>query len=113
MAERVAIRVNDHDVEDHAGKQLLHAIMDAGIPIATACGGQGSCHLCRVLIRDGHDRLPQPNAIERKALGNVLIAQGMRLACQIRLAQPLTLEVPAPRQRRGRSVAAKTKKRAR
>lgn len=98
------IRINEREVDARAGSKLLHAIMDAGIPIETACGGKGACHLCRVTITDGTDELPAPNAIEKRALGNVLIAQKMRLACQIFLDKTLSVEVPKPRERKRRGM---------
>jgi ferredoxin len=98
----VTIRINDSDVSTQVGFSLLRAIMDAGIPIDTACGGQARCHLCRVTITDGRDRLEVANAIEHKALGNVLIAQGMRLACQVEVTGALAVTVPEPRPKRRR-----------
>jgi ferredoxin len=99
---RIKITINDRDIAAVAGQTLLQAILDAEIPIDTACGGQARCHLCRVTITEGRENLPKANAIEYKALGNVLIAQGMRLACQIEVAQSLSVTVPEPRPRRRR-----------
>ncbi len=98
----VTIRVNDRDVTTRSGTTILLAVMDAGIPIDTACGGQARCHLCRVTITEGREQLPKANEIEYKALGNVLVAQGMRLACQVEIHGPLSVTVPEPRPKRRR-----------
>jgi ferredoxin len=99
---QIKITINDRDIAAVAGQTLLQVILDAEIPIDTACGGQARCHLCRVTITEGRENLPKASAIEYKALGNVLIAQGMRLACQTEVAQSLSVTVPEPRPRRRR-----------
>ena len=100
MSERVSIAVNGQRLEADVGTKLLGAIMQNNIPIETACGGKGACHLCRVTITQGKEALPAPNATEKRALGNGLIAQGMRLACQILLQCSIEVVVPVPRPRR-------------
>jgi adenylate cyclase len=100
VSEPTFLRINDQSVPAPRGRKLLHVILDAGIPIATACGGAGRCHLCRVRIIDGLATLPPANATEKQALGNVLVAQGWRLACQTLVAEPLAVSVPVPRERR-------------
>lgn len=93
-ANLVSIRVDDKPIDVERGKTLLNAILNAHIVIETACGGQGTCHLCRLTVVGGQQNLPPASTIERRALGNVLIAQGMRLACQIRVDSPLEVKLP-------------------
>jgi ferredoxin len=92
---------------------VLNAIMKEGLLIRTACGGKGSCHLCRVTVEEGAQLLPEPEAWEVKALGNVLIAQGMRLSCQIKPVQGLVVHLPpfeSPEERRERIKKARQRK---
>ncbi len=62
---------------------LLMLALDHGISIATACGGQGSCHLCNVQILEGMAGLNPPEddelAMLQGAQGNIRV---LRLACQ-------------------------------
>ena len=88
------VTVGDRTVSLPAGRVLLHGLLQHGVLVQTACGGKGTCHLCKVKVLKGAESLPAPNAIEKKALGNVLIASGMRLSCQIEVKGPLALELP-------------------
>ena len=96
----IEITVNNTSVAAEKGKSLLRAILKAKLPIATSCGGQGSCHLCRLTILQSDQELSQPNEIEMKALGNVCIQSGMRLACQITVNAPMQVDVPPLRKKR-------------
>ncbi len=66
-----------------------------GVPIATACIGNGTCGLCRVKIVDGEDNLTPFNAAERRHMGNVYYLTKVRLACQACVfGGDVTVEVP-------------------
>lgn len=92
--------VNRQKVSTKKNVTLLEAILKAKLPIATSCGGQGACHLCRLSILKSDTPLPPPNDIEKKALGNVCLHAGMRLACQIKVEAPLSVEVPRLRKKK-------------
>ena len=102
MQEPIQITVNNKTLPAQKGKSLLNAILKAKHPIATSCGGQGSCHLCRLTILESDIALPPANDTEMKALGNVCIQAGMRLACQVMVNAPLVVDVPPPRKKRKR-----------
>ncbi|MBI3178311.1 MAG: (2Fe-2S)-binding protein [Deltaproteobacteria bacterium] len=93
MAGEIVVTVDGQELACTEGRPLLNAIVNAGLLIDTACGGQGICHLCRVTVESGRASLPPANAIEKRALGNVLIAQGMRLSCQILVRAPLRVRI--------------------
>ena len=65
------------------GATVLETLRDNGIPHASVCGGRARCTTCRVLVTKGIDRLPEPTALEAKALARIGAARGVRLACQI------------------------------
>jgi adenylate cyclase len=65
------------------GATVLETLRDNGIPHASVCGGRARCTTCRVLVTKGFDRLPEPTALEAKALARIGAARGVRLACQI------------------------------
>ncbi len=71
-------------VRSAPGATLLETSRAAGVPHAAACGGRGRCTTCRVLVTEGSDRLPPPNATERAALDRIAAPPGVRLACQVR-----------------------------
>lgn len=111
--EIVTILIDGRPVEAAQGTPLLNAILNAGLLVATACGGQGSCHLCRVTLVQGTPRTPAANAVEKRALGNVLLQQGMRLACQLPVEAGMQVRLPvieSPAARRARILQARARK---
>jgi len=83
-----------------AGRPLLNALSDHGLPVRICCGKTGGCHACRVVVADAWSgRLAAPTAEEVRALASIGGACGRsRLACQI-VANNSTdgLEVAIPR----------------
>lgn len=49
-------------------------------PIASSCGGGGTCGLCKVTFTNAE--LPQPTAAEKVMLSDAELSSGLRLACQ-------------------------------
>lgn len=73
------------------GTNVVEAAARAGIPMNTVCGGQGTCGKCRVRVVDG---ACEPTGAERALLSQADIIDGVRLACQTCICEPLTIEVP-------------------
>jgi adenylate cyclase len=66
------------------GATALEALRDAGVAMASVCGGHGRCTTCRLHCGSGLDHLEAPGQIEAAALKSIQAPRGMRLACQIR-----------------------------
>ncbi|MFX1558464.1 MAG: ASKHA domain-containing protein [Promethearchaeota archaeon] len=64
------------------GKSFYHILLDAGVRIASLCGGIGSCGKCKVLIQRGLNYLNPPTETELKFLNRNEVKDGWRLACQ-------------------------------
>ena len=77
-------------VRAEIGQHLLEVCQDAGIHIPSACAGAGTCGLCktRVLVGGG-EAGPQ----ELAHLSRREAARGGRLACQVRVLGPMSIEV--------------------
>ena len=75
---------NGRSVRVPPGATALEALRDAGIPMASVCGGHGRCTTCRLHCGSGLDQLAAPGQIEAAALKSIQAPRGMRLACQIR-----------------------------
>ena len=108
----VTITIDGKGVECPAGSTLLEVILNSGFKIATACGGNGTCHLCRVTVVEGKQNTCPPSPKEARILGNILVDAGIRLSCQIKISQPFAIRLPkyeSPQQRRRRKQRAKLK----
>jgi adenylate cyclase len=73
------------------GLTVLEASRRAGIPHASICGGRGRCSTCRVRIASGLDHLPPASVDELRLLRRVGAALNVRLACQLRPAQDVSV----------------------
>jgi adenylate cyclase len=89
---RVRVRYPDGTtVAISPGTSLLEASRTAGIPHAAVCGGRGRCSTCRVRVGGGAGHLPPPSPGEARVLARLGLAEGVRLACQLRPARDLAV----------------------
>lgn len=92
-AEALAVTVNDTTtLEASRGDRLLGVLQGAGIGIPAACGGSGTCGLCRVTVEG--DGAGQPQATEKGVLSASERKAHLRLACQTVLRGPCSVTVP-------------------
>ncbi|MEW5961406.1 MAG: ASKHA domain-containing protein [Chloroflexota bacterium] len=79
-------------VEVAAGASLLEAAQQAGLNLASACGGVGNCGQCRVGVLAG--QVSPPAAAETFILTDLELERGQRLACTTHLHSPVKVHVP-------------------
>jgi len=72
------------------GGTLLSTLAEESLLIPSACGGKGTCGLCKVTVLGAGEALP----VERSHLTRREAEQGTRLACQVKVKGDLKLEVP-------------------
>jgi len=70
---------------------LLEAAAQAGLILQTPCGGTGKCGKCKVRITNGNCK---PSSTCLAVLGKENIEKGFRLACQAKVGEDLTIEIP-------------------
>jgi len=77
-------------VSAQIGQHLLEVCLDAGIQLPGACGGTGTCGLCKArVLSGGGEAGPQELAL----LNRREARRGTRLACQVRVLGPMSIEV--------------------
>lgn len=90
----VQIGINDDPakrIEAAPGNKLLGALANQGIFLSSACGGGGTCGLCKCRVLDGGgDVLPT----EEEKLTRQEIREGWRLSCQVAVKQDMKVQVP-------------------
>ncbi|MGE4583552.1 MAG: 2Fe-2S iron-sulfur cluster binding domain-containing protein [Sphaerochaeta sp.] len=89
----VKISINDgaKELEVQGGQPLLKALNQEGVFIPSACGGRGSCGLCKVKVVNGGTEylpteLPWISEEEKK--------QNIRLSCQFKVKQDVAITIP-------------------
>ncbi len=88
----VKIRINEEkDIAVEGGRPLLSSLMEEKIFIPSACGGRGSCGLCKVKVTsDVGEHLPTelPWLSEDERKDNV------RLSCQLKVKKDISIQIP-------------------
>jgi Na+-transporting NADH:ubiquinone oxidoreductase subunit F len=89
----VTIDVNDGKkaVTTEPGQSLLSALVGAHVFVPSACGGGGTCGMCKCKVtKGGGDIL----ATELGFIKKPDRREGTRLACQVKLREDMEIEVP-------------------
>ncbi|HPY45779.1 MAG TPA: 2Fe-2S iron-sulfur cluster binding domain-containing protein [Sphaerochaeta sp.] len=89
----VKVDINDgtRELEVKGGMPLLSTLTSQGVFIPSACGGRGSCGLCKVQVLSGvGDYLPT----ELPFISKEEQAQNIRLSCQIKVKQNIAIKIP-------------------
>ena len=91
----VTIVINDDPAKalrTSAGGTLLGTLAANKIFIPSACGGKGTCGVCTVTVTDGGGAMLPT---ERGHISRGAAREGVRLSCQVKVKQDMTIEVPA------------------
>jgi adenylate cyclase len=74
--------IGDRSVLIREGQSVLHASLAAGIHHYHACGGNGRCSTCRVLVKEGQEYLTPFTEEETLLRRTIPLPDDVRLACQ-------------------------------
>ena len=88
----VKIRINgEKTIEVAAGSTLLSTLSEQKIFLPSACGGGGTCAMCKCQVMEGGGEILPTEApyFSRKA-----IAENWRLGCQVKVRQDMDIKVP-------------------
>lgn len=88
---QVDINEGGRILEVEGGQTLLSTLYSEEIFIPSACGGRGSCGYCKVTVTDGGGPvLPT----EMTSLTRGEVRQNIRLACQVKIRNNISLRIP-------------------
>ena len=88
----VTIAINDKKfIETPIGGKLLNALGDAKIFVSSACGGGGTCGVCRVKVFEGGGVILPT---ETSHINKREAREGYRLSCQVAVKQNMKIEIP-------------------
>lgn len=73
------------------GGTLLNTLANQKIFIPSACGGKGSCGVCKVVVKEGGGSLLPT---EQTHINRGMAKKGYRLACQVKVKQDMKIELP-------------------
>jgi Na+-transporting NADH:ubiquinone oxidoreductase subunit F len=86
------LTINDKKkVTVEGGSSLLSSLSSQKIFIPSACGGKGTCGLCKLKVLDGAGPLLPT---EEPFLNKDEIKENVRLSCQVKVRRDLKIEIP-------------------
>ena len=91
MLEKDGSVVNEKGFTVPTGVSAFDAASWNGIAIDSTCGGYGTCKKCRIKVTTGD---VEPSKLDYRAFTESEIKEGWRLACLVRAAKDVTLDVP-------------------
>ncbi|MBI1846631.1 MAG: DUF4445 domain-containing protein [Candidatus Rokubacteria bacterium] len=105
MAVALTILIDQHDPRPRRalsvapGTTILKSAHEAGIDVTATCGGRGRCTSCRVKYVAG--TIPPPTIADEVQLGDDLVREGYRLACQCPVTDAVTVQLAPPLEEAG------------
>lgn len=88
---KLIINKGAREEEVEGGETLLGSLNRAGVFIPSACGGQGSCGMCKLKVTAG---APPVLPTEEPHLSPQEIKDNIRLCCQLKVHEDMELEIP-------------------
>jgi len=88
---KLIINKGAREEEVEGGDTLLGSLNSVEVFIPSACGGQGSCGLCKLKVTGGG---PPLLPTEEPHLNKEEIADNVRLCCQLKVHEDMELEIP-------------------
>ena len=88
------ITINDDknkSLKTNVGSNLLSTLAQSEIYIPSACGGKGTCGTCKVTVKKGGGAILP---IEKTLINRKEARNGVRLACQVKVKQDISIEIP-------------------
>ena len=87
----VTLKVNDKEFTVEPGQTILSALSNQGVYLPSACGGQGTCGLCKCQVLEGAGSIlpTEKGYFTRKEE-----LENWRLGCQVKIRNDMTLKVP-------------------
>jgi Na+-transporting NADH:ubiquinone oxidoreductase subunit F len=82
----------DKAITTASGSTLLNTLADNQIFIPSACGGQGTCGVCRVKVNEGGGSILPT---EKGHINRGEAREGCRLSCQVKVKHDMEIEIPA------------------
>ncbi|RXS41950.1 2Fe-2S iron-sulfur cluster binding domain-containing protein [Idiomarina sp. 29L] len=79
------------DFNPRRKKTWLEQFQQQGHPVASSCGGGGTCGLCKVTLKG--DNLPKPTDSENALLNRDELNAGVRLSCQHKVSTAYNVEL--------------------
>lgn len=90
---KIKFAKNYDPIEVKPEETLMHQLRDAGLPVASSCGGFGICGKCRVKVIMGKENLTPMSDDEKNCLtNNIGNPEEVRLSCQVEVSGEILID---------------------
>ncbi len=89
---KISFLKNRSPIEVARGAELMKALLDAGIPVASSCSGDGVCAKCKIITVEGLDQLSPENETEQFLKMKHKLATNIRISCQTFVHGDITID---------------------
>lgn len=77
-------------VEQNAN--LMKSLLDADLPVASSCDGEGVCAKCKIKVLSGNEKLKSPNEVEAFLIESNNISKEFRISCQVSVCNDISVD---------------------
>lgn len=74
------------------GSTLMQSLQEAGVPVASSCGGEGICGKCVLKVTAGAENLSPPTDDEKFLREKDGLAADVRVSCQAQVLGDVTVD---------------------
>jgi 2Fe-2S ferredoxin len=85
---KITVPQKQMTIDVESGSNLMNSLLEAGLPVASSCHGDGICSMCRMKIDGAVD---SPTDFESETLRRNKCAEGERLSCQVAVTADITV----------------------
>ncbi|NUN07422.1 MAG: (2Fe-2S)-binding protein [Bdellovibrio sp.] len=78
----ISFKKNHVSFEVAPGANLMKSLLEAGLPVASSCDGDGVCAKCKIQILEGAENLSAENDTEQFLKEKNNLAKNIRISCQ-------------------------------
>jgi 2Fe-2S ferredoxin len=82
------------EFEVEPGENLMTALQQRGVPVASSCLGDAVCAKCRLKVLAGAENLSPPTPDETLLLERENLPAGTRISCQCRVLGDVSVDAP-------------------
>jgi 2Fe-2S ferredoxin len=89
---RIQFRKNRPALEVPVGANLMQVLLEAGLPVASSCRGDGVCAKCRIEIVEGGKHLSLESDREAFLRDRFSLSRAERISCQVQVLGDITID---------------------
>lgn len=89
---KIKFRKNQSTIEVQNSANLMKSLLNAGIPVASSCNGEGICGKCVIQVLSGQENLTGKNNLELNLIEKYKPAAHCRYSCQTHVIGDITID---------------------